>query len=538
MNTQQQKENITLYKDMFFYSVGVITIASTLIIMFPDDATNILNIVNKALLNNMGWFYLVVTLGMTLLVFWLGFGKYSHVRLGGADAKPEYSMLSWVGMILSCSTGSSLLYFGIIEWGFYYDMPITPWRIPGGTWEAAEQSIAYAFFHNGIFPWALVAIGAIIVGYFYHIKQLPFLRISSILGPLLGRHTDRFWGKVIDIFFVYSVLGGVATSLGISTRVLSFVAAELFGVANNFGLEAIILGVRAFVVFVVVILGLDKGIKKAADINMILMYSFFLFVFLTGPWGFIMNNITTAVGYNLHNFFRWSLWTDTISQSGFVQDWTMFYWAWWILYAVISGVFVAKISKGRTFREIVLGVVGGGTTCIWIMYGVMSGYSMNLQFTGILNVSELMKIAPETAAIEVIKTLPFGTICVFIFGIMMFSYSLGTLNSFSYTLASATTTKLENHQTPTKSNRAFWALFINFLGAAMMYLGTLESLKIASIITAFPMFIISIFMVISFFKCLKRDHINNINDKDIIIDSDYKFYRPGFDPLEETDHIQ
>lgn len=515
-----------LYKQLFYISVLVTAVATLSIIFFPDQANAVLDSLHAFVLGPLGWYYLLSVFVLAGILAYLALGKYGKVRLGGADAEKEFSDLSWYGMIVSCGTGSSLLYFGTIEWAFYYNTEVTPWSVPPGTWQAGEMAFSYSMFHEGISAWALYGICAIVIGYFYHNKKLPFLRLSSVCGPVLGEKIDGWVGKLIDVLFIFGVLGGVATSIGISTRQIGVMISDVMNIDHSFTMEMIVLLLRGGCIVIALMLGLDKGISKVADLNMVVLYGFLTFVLFVGPTSFIFNNFVSGIGSNISNFVEWSLWTDAVGKTNFPQDWTIFYWAWWAVYAPITGVFLAQISKGRTFREIALGVVVGGTTAIWLMYAIMSGYAMNLELTGAMDISGMMAtIGGEATTTEIVRSLPGGNLIVFIYAFAMFIYSMGTLNSFSYTLAAATTKTLKSNEEPKRWNRVFWAGFLNVLAVALMYLGGMNQLKIAAVLTAFPLFIIIFIMVGSFFKSIKTDEIIE-RDGVLDIGSDFNFYVP------------
>jgi BCCT family betaine/carnitine transporter len=516
---------LKLYKSLFLTSTIIVTVVSALIIIFPKGSGSIINGLNALATGPMGWWYLVAILIIFGIVVFLTFSRYGSIKLGGPDTKPDFSNFAWIGMIVSCGTGSSLLYYGTVEWAFYYNTPVTPWSVPPGSWEAAEMAFTYSLFHEGITAWALYAVCAMIIGYYYHIKKLPFLRLSSICGEVLGKRIDGPLGKAIDLLFIFGILGGVSTSLGISTRTIAQMIATFMGVGTGFALEVIILVIRGFIIAAAVALGLEKGIKRVATLNMWVLYGFLAFVFIAGPTWFILNNFTSAIGHVITNFFKFSLWTDAVGGTRFPQDWTIFYWAWWLLYAPVTGLFLAKISKGRTFREIGIAVVGGGTIAIWVMYAIMTGFAMNLEFGGKVAVSTITNtVSGEAAVVEILHALPLGTVMVLVYGIVMFIYSLGTLNSFAYTLAASTTVTLRQNEDPMRWNRVFWAIFLNVFAVGLMFLGGMKTLQIASIVTAFPLLFIVFIMIANFFKSLKKD---NLHPAEIInIDEKYTGYRP------------
>jgi BCCT family betaine/carnitine transporter len=525
MNAEKRVEKLKLYKPLFITSTVLVTAVSALIIIFPQASGAVINGLNALATGPMGWWYLLAILIIFGIVMFLTFSSYGNIKLGGEHTRPDFSNFAWIGMIVSCGTGSSLLYYGTIEWAFYYNTAVTPWSVPPGTWRAAEMSFTYALFHEGITAWALYAACAMIIGYYYHVKKLPFLRLSSICGEVLGKHIDGPLGKGIDLLFIFGILGGVSTSIGISTRTIAQMVSSFLGLETNFTLELVIVMVRTSIIAVAVGLGLEKGIKRIAALNMWALYGFLALVFIAGPTWFILNNFSSAIGQVLTNFFSFSLWTDAVGGSRVPQDWTIFYWAWWLLYAPVTGLFLAKISRGRTFREIGVAVMGGGTIAIWVMYAIMTGFAMDLEFSGAVPVSEIANsVSGEAAVVEILRALPAGTVMVLIYGIVMFIYSLGTLNSFAYTLAASTTVSLKQNQDPMRWNRVFWAVFLNVFAVGLMFLGGMKTLQIASIVTAFPLLFIVLIMIANFFRSLKKDGINQ--RKAIIINETYTGYRP------------
>ncbi len=308
------------------------------------------------------------------MLLWFAFGKYGSVRFGGQDAEPEFRTLSWIAMLFCAGIGTSLLYWATIEWVYYYQAP--PFGIEAESAEAADWAAMYGLFHWGPMAWALYCIPALPIAYAFHNRKIPFLRISQACRGVIGDRADGPLGKLIDVLFIFGLVGGTGTSLGLGTPILSESISTLTGIERTFALDAFVIVIWTAIFGTTVYLGMEKGIKRLADANVYLGFFLLAFVLVFGPTVFILDTFTNSLGLLATNFLKMSFYTDPVGASGFPQTWTVFYWAWWIAYAPFMGLFVARISRGRTIRQVVAANLVWGSLGCWLFFATFGNTAL------------------------------------------------------------------------------------------------------------------------------------------------------------------
>lgn len=503
------KEKLKLNKGLFTLAVAFTLSLSILFTVFPEGSNKVLGYLSGISRNQLGSAFLWLGLAMFGMIIWLSFSKVGSIKLGGKDEKPKFSTMSWLGMIFTAGTGSSVMYWATIEWAYYFKggAGSTPFGLTPGTWQTGEWSAAYGMFHEGVTAWAMYALFGVAVAYVYHVKDKPVLRISEICRPLLKDKVDGIIGRLIDLTFMFGIIAGTATSMGFGTPMVSAGIAKLFGINDGPVLTYIVLAIWGVMVAATLAFNLEKGIKLVSDINVWLLYIVLGIILIFGPTRFIIEMFTSGFGVMTDNFFSMSTWTDAIGQSAFPQWWTIFYWAWWLVYAPTVGIFLAKISKGRTIRELALGGTIGGAIGCWLIYAVFGNFAMHLDITGVFSAAEqiLNGSAPGATIIEIMSLAPFAKIVLPVFILAAFFYSATSVNAIAYTLAATTTDNITPQDDPERWNRIFWVILLFGLSAALLSLGTLNVLKAASLITAIPLMAVSVIMMISLYKNIHSD---------------------------------
>ncbi len=492
-------------KAVFWPALVVVLSAIVPLILYPEASAEILGSVLDFIKHQLGFLFLWFTFGVFCVLLWFAFGRYGSVRFGGPDARPEFGRLSWIGMLFCAGIGTSLLYWATIEWVYYYQAP--PFGIEAGTAEAAEWGAMYGLFHWGPLAWALYCIPALPIAYAFHNRKIPFLRISQACRGVIGDRADGWLGKLIDVLFIFGLIGGTGTSLGLGTPILSESISILTGIDRSFALDAFVIVVWTAIFGTTVYLGMEKGIKRLADANVYLGFFLLAFVLIFGPTIFILDIFTNSLGLLATNFVRMSLYTDPVGGSGFPQTWTVFYWAWWIAYAPFMGLFVARISRGRTIRDVVAANLVWGSLGCWLFFATFGNTALYDQLNGVVPVIEIMnEVSPQAAIVAVVKALPMGTFILILFVAMCFIYSATTLQASAYTIASVASRNLvAGESEPKRWNRLFWALALGATAVALMYLGGLEPLQTAALIVAVPLIFVITLSVWSLLRWLKED---------------------------------
>ena len=329
----------------------VLFIAVTLIIGKPME--KVFSSVQDNISDYGGWFFVLSVNFFLFFVFFIAFSKLGKIRLGGDRAKPEFSLGAWFSMLFSAGMGIGILFWSVGEPMNHF---MNPPQGEAGTVEAARLSMETTFLHWGLHAWGIYALVGMALAFFTFNKKLP-LTISSVFYPLLGEKVHGPWGKVINVLAVVATLFGLATSLGMGVQQVSAGLAHLFDLPDTVTSQVILITLITFAATGSVIAGLSGGVKRLSQLNMYLGALFLLFMLLVGPSLFIFDSFVQNLGTYVQNFFELSSWTETYQQSDWQNGWTVFYWAWWISWSPFVGMFIARISRGRTLKEFVLGVL-------------------------------------------------------------------------------------------------------------------------------------------------------------------------------------
>ncbi len=506
-------------KIIFWTALIVIVTLVTPLIMFEEASKAFLSVLFDFATKQLGWSFLWFTIGTFFVLGWLAIGRFANVRFGGPDARPQFSMPSWVAMLFCAGIGASVMYWGTIEWAYYYSGP--PFGIEAKTTQAANWAAMYGMFHWGFTAWAVYCIPTLPLAYMLWNKKRAVLRLSAACEPVIGKAAAEGWtGKIIDVLFMFGLIGGIGTSMGLGTPMLSAGIAELLDVERSFKLDVIVVIIWGIIFGASVYSGLEKGIKVLSDINLWLIIVILGFTFLFGPTVFILSTFTNSVGLLMANFVEMSFWTDPIGQGGFPQGWTIFYWAWWVAYAPFMGLFVARISYGRTIRQLIVAEVIGGSLGCWLFFAILGNTGMYFELNDIVNISDIM--ANQDGAAAVVATIVgvgenatfFGASLAFIapvllivFIILAFIFGATTLDSSAFTLASVATEEQSDARTePARWHRLFWAVVLAVVSLALMYLGGLKPLQTASIVVGLPLMVVLVVITMSFFRWLEQDY--------------------------------
>jgi len=462
---------------LFFTSVVVVLAACIPLGLMEDRAAPYVSNLYNWIASNMGVFYQCFAIGTMLFLAWLVFGRFGHIRLGGD--KPDFSNFSWAGMLFCAGTGASLLVWSGVEWAF----------------------------HWGVTAWSFYALPTIAIAYSFYVKNIPHLRASAALHAILGRSGENsMMGRLVDLAAMIALLGGAGTSLGVIAPTIAASLAELVGVETSFTLELSVMVVCIGLFAISVYLGIDKGIKRLSDLNVYLALSFLAFILIVGPTMFILKTSVNTVGFMAENFIRMMTWTDPVDDVGFVESWTIFYWAWWIAFAPPIGIFVTRISRGRTIRQVVLSMLLFGTLGCWVFYFVLGNYSLWLQLEQVTSVTEsLAENGMYITVANVISTLPLGGLALAWFALVSVISVATTYDSASYTLASTATWELKEGNDPARWHRLFWAAVLGMLPIFMMYVGGLDVIRSGVLIASLPLLFVGVAMAVSLHKSLRDD---------------------------------
>ena len=489
----------------FGLCAAILVSASIPLFLYPDASSAALEALYNYITREFGILYLLASVAAISFLAWLAFSRYGKLRLGDPDDTPEFREISWVGMLFCAGVGAGLLYWCATEWAFYYDTP--PFGAEPRSDEAAEWASTYGLFHWGFTAWAFYCLPTIAIAYPYYVKKIDVLRFSVSCHWFLKGREHGPAARAIDFLFMIALLGGAASSLGFSTPMIAACFAWLLDIEASDTLEVGVIVLCIFLFSLSVWLGLKKGIKRLSDINVGMAFGLLLFILLVGPTAFLLKTSLNSMGVMAQNFIRMNFWTDPFSGSGFVEAWTIFYWAWWIAFAPYVGLFVTRISRGRTIRQVVLGMLIWGSLGSWLFYMIMGNYALFLELTGGLDFTGIMKSASGNAAIVgMLEQLPLAGLVIGVFSLIALVFAATTYDSASYTLASSATLHLKAGDDPARWHRVFWALALGLMPVALMLMNSnLRPIQVILLIVSLPILLIGILMSVALVRTLRAD---------------------------------
>ena len=502
---------------IFWVALPLIAGVSVPLVLFPVEGEALLSAAFGWLTRVLGWAYLWFTIAAFALLVYYALGKYGNVRFGGPDAKPEFSLVSWIAMIFCAGIGASVLYWGTIEWVYYYTNP--PFGLEPRSREATEWAATYGLFHWGFTAWAIYCIPTLPLAYLFWNRGRPILRMSAACEGVIGERAARSLpGKFIDMMFMFGLLGGVGTSIGLSTPMISAGLSELLGVARGFWLDAAVVITLGVIFGVSVYTGLQRGIRMLSRFNLWLTIALLAFVFLAGPTLFIIDTFTNSVGLLVQNFIKMSFYLDPVAkaesmilaagESGpasagtFSEQWTIFYWAWWLSWAPFVGLFIARVSRGRTVRQLVgcMLAVPVLLAALWMNAFGATALSMYIDggLSGVVEAVEAGRL--ELALFSLLEVLPFGGVTSGIAIVLVAVFFITSSDSGSLVIDTITAGgKLD----APVALRVFWCTFEGLVAITLLVSGGLVALQTAALVTGLPFALVLLAMCLSTWKGLR-----------------------------------
>ncbi len=465
----------------------------------PEPLAQVTGSIQIWLLDAFGWFYLLCAVGLLVIAVMLIFSRYGDIPLGRDGEKPEFPLLTWFAMLFCAGMGIGLVFWGVAEPSSHFYAP--PFGDPE-TPEAASLALQYSFFHWGLHPWAIYTMVAMCLAYFQFRKQEPGL-ISASCKPILREHSRGIAGQTIDIIAVFATVFGVATSLGFGAIQISGGLSYLFDIPNTITTQLILIAVVTALYMLSAQTGLQRGIKYLSNLNMVLAVALMGFLLFLGPTKFIMEVFTSTLGEYLHNLPKMSLYLAPFDDSRWVQDWTLFYWAWWIAWAPFVGTFIARISRGRTVREFVLGVLLVPSLFSAFWFSIFGGTAIFLEMFEQAGLKQVIEVqGKEVALFTLLEQFPMGAVMSLIAIFLIGTFFITSADSATFVLGTLTTNGSLN---PSNSVKLTWGIVQSVAAAVLLWSGGLKGLQTGAILAAFPFAIIMILMVGSLFKAFKEE---------------------------------
>ena len=479
------------------------------LLIFPAEGAHWIAVAKTFMTDKLGFAYLGLGLAAFFFMIYIVFSDIGQIKLGDPDEAPEFALASWAAMLFCGGIGASILYWGTIEWAYYYQNP--PFQLEAGSEEAVRWAATYGLFHWGPIAWCIYMIPAIPIAYFFYVRKQPVLKVSAALMPVIGEaNSFGKLGKVIDILFIFGLLGGAATTLGLAAPLINEGISYLFGIPTSTGSQIGVLLLCTAIFAYSSYKGMDEGIKVLSNINFWGALGLLAFVLVCGPTIFMLETGLDSIGRMLSNFFVMATWAEpfgglgTFADTHFPQDWTIFYWAWWLVFAPSMGLFVARISRGRTIKQMVSGAVFFGSLGCAMYFMILGNYGLSLQLSGQLDVVGILNSEGATRAIfSILEQLPFSTLIIALFTLLCIIFTATTFDSISYILASVVQTNVT--EDPMRWNRLFWAFTLSFMPSVLMFMGGLATLQTAAIVGGLPLLVIAIMLMISGVKAAMLD---------------------------------
>ena len=489
----------TLNKPVFFISAGLIIAVCLYGALFSEHASLVFSDLQSWLLTNLGWLYMGSVAGFFMLVIYLAFSRFAHLRLGADDSEPEYSYGSWFAMLFSAGMGIGLMFFGVSE-------PMTHFLEPpvgeGGKIDAARNAMQVTFFHWGLHAWAIYIIIGLALAYFSFRHDLP-LTLRSALYPVIGDKIYGKWGNAVDIFAILGTMFGVATSLGIGVMQVNAGLNYLFGLPVSIMVQVALIAAITCAATVSVVAGLDAGIRRLSELNLVLALLLMVFVLVAGPTVMLLSSLIQNIGMYLSGLVDMTFRIYAYEPNEWIGNWTLFYWAWWISWSPFVGMFIARISRGRTIREFILGVllVPSGFTFLWLTIFGNSGLWLEMHEAG-AGLATAVQTNMPTAIFVLLDQLPLTGITSALATMLIVTFFVTSSDSGSLVIDIISSGGAEN---PPVWQRIFWAVSEGAVAATLLVAGGLAALQTAAISSALPLIIVMFLVCYGLMKALHAE---------------------------------
>lgn len=465
----------------------------------PDHLGAVFEGALAMIIRNFGWFYLWVVLGLVVLAVVLAFGRFGRLKLGADDEEPEFSLGSWFAMLFAAGMGIGLVFWGVAEPVSHYGTP--PPGIAPNTPEAAGAAMRYSFFHWGLHPWAVYSIVALAIA-FFQFRRGGSALVSTAVQALPWAPVRRL-GPVVNVLAVIATAFGVAASLGMGALQINSGLSAVIGVPVSETAQLLIIAVTTVLFVTSAVSGVDRGIKLLSNFNLILAALLALAVFVLGPTVAIIDTFTSTLGSYASEFVRMSLRMTPFRDSSWVGTWTLFYWAWWVSWSPFVGLFIARVSRGRTVREFILGTVAAPTIAAFLWFSVFGGTALNLEIMQHVPIAQAVKADVSTALFSMFGQLPLGTLMSGIATVLVVVFFVTSGDSAVLVLGMMSSGGKEN---PSARIKIAWGLLVAGVAASLLMAGGLKSVQTATIVFALPFTVVIVLMAVALWRGLREDH--------------------------------
>ncbi|MCH7308872.1 choline BCCT transporter BetT [Acinetobacter sp. NIPH 1852] len=485
-------------RNVFFSTVLIIVVFLSFAIIAPDLFENLTAQAKQWITDSFSWFYILCVAIFLVLLVYIACSSSGNIKLGPDHSQPDYSNGSWFAMLFTAGMGVGLMFFGVAEPVMHY---VTPPTSDPETVQAAKEAIRITFFHWGVHAWAVYALVGLSLAYFSYRHNLP-LKTRSALYPLIGKRIYGRWGDAIDTFATVGTIFGVATSLGFGVLQVNAGLNYLVGIEQSTGTQIGLIIFVSILAALSVFAGLDKGVKRLSELNLILAVILVVFVFLAGPTLHLLRTTVENTGQYLSNLFVMTFNLQAYESTGWIGGWTVFYWSWWIAWSPFVGMFIARVSRGRTIREFILGVIliPTGFTIVWMGFWGNAALFSIMQENNIA-LMQMVQQDSSVALFEFLNHLPFSAVMSLLAAILVLLFFVTSADSGAL-VVNYLTAKDEN--TPAWQ-RVFWVVLISILTICLLLVGGLSTLQASMLVSALPFAVIMLLMAWGLLKALNLD---------------------------------
>ena len=482
---------------MFFPSAGLIILFVTLTLIYQESISTLFETTQAFIATKFGWLYVMSVNIILFFCLYLGFGRFKNIRLGGPDCIPEFSTWAWLSMLFNAGIGLVLMFYSVSEPIMHFSNP--PYG-EAGTLFAAKNALNLSYLHWGFHGWAIYALMGLSIAFFCYNRGLP-LGIRWVLYPLFGDRLKGPIGHFIDIMAVVATMFGLATTLGLGIQHINSGMHYLFDIAKNANVQVILIAVITICATASVVSGLHKGIKMLSKIASLMAIILMVFMLIVGPTLFILGSTVQSTGYYLQNLIGTGTWMEVYKGTHWMDSWTIFCWGWWFAWAPFVGLFIARISKGRTIREFVFGVVliPSAVSIAWISIFGSTAFHIEIFEQG--GMTEVVNENIATALFSLLEHYPMPLLSIFFVVVAGVIFFVTSSDSGSLVIDFLTNGGKE------KTNvwlRIFWALLEGVVAATLVFGGGLIALQTGSLVTGLPVCILMLIMCYSTLKALRK----------------------------------
>ena len=489
----------------FLPTVTIIVLVLAIVSIRLERVQGVVDAIYAFMSRNFGWFFILANLGAFAFSLWIIISPKGKIRLGGESCKPEYGNLSWVAMMFTTSCSAGLIVFGFIETVIYASAP--PFQIEPLSIQAYEYAQMYSHYHWGLNAWTLYIPASVAIGYALYNRGKSSISLGVACGSVLGKQGKGPIGALIDILGTFGAVMAPVTSMGLGMPLLTLLFQEIFGIGDEYAavLQGVILAIWVLMFGSSVYLGLSKGSKNLSNINVALAFSFMAFVGILGGILPLFRAEVNTLGLYAQNFIRMLTYTDPYGDGGFVGSWTVWYWAWLIVYMPLMGVFNARISKGRTLREVAVGQMVFCSLGCWVAMSTLGNYAIKLQQGGVDIAAALNRDGQPAAILLILQNMPMPKAMMVLVAALVFVFMATTVDSSSFVAAETTTKHKTADDHAPRWMRVFWAAMACLVTFVLLRVGGFGAVQVLAILAGLPLAAVMFLVIASAVKMLKKD---------------------------------